>query len=66
MIIYHQNNVGAFKGNHVFYNLHHGYASYVVGAETAAPSGRIMSSLAGGGGLVFKGGMARKGGGLAA
>jgi len=33
---------------------------------TAAPSGRIMSSLVGGGGLAGPGGMAGEGGGLAA
>ena len=34
-------------------------------SESGAPSGRIMSSLAGGGGLAHKGGIAGQGGGLA-
>lgn len=38
---------------------------YVSWTAPAAPSGRIMSSLAGSGGLVGAGGIAGEGGGLA-
>ena len=41
------------------------YGSFVGKTEEGAPTGRIMSSLAAGGGLVSKGGIAGKSGGLA-
>ena len=44
MIVYHQNNVAAFAGNHVYYMLRpHGYASYLVSVTSAAPSVTIIA-----------------------
>jgi len=41
------------------------YGSFAGKTEEGAPTGRIMSSLTAGGGLVNKGGIAGKHGGLA-
>ena len=63
MIVYHQNNIAAFKGNQVFYDL--SVISARITATSAGPTGRIMSSLAYHGGLAGSGGIAGQGGGLA-
>lgn len=65
MIIHHQTNVAAFAGNHRYWFLPNQIIVYRITASTAPPSGRIMSSLAAGGGLAGKGGIAGDSGGLA-
>jgi hypothetical protein len=45
MIIYHQNNVAAFKGNHVFYTPYYHYASWRF-TKTSAVAGVTIISQA--------------------
>lgn len=66
MIIYHQSNVAAFAGNHTTYWPLNPIGLSRISVTSAAPTGRIMSSMVGPGGLAAKGGLAGEGGGLAA
>ena len=68
MIIYHQNNIAAFAGNHRYYtSMQNIFIPWNrVSITSAAAPGRIMSSIVGSGGLVARGGIAGAGGGLAA
>ena len=67
MIIYHQNNVAAFVGAHIWYFQFQPVLQSRISVTTVAPAaGRIMSSLVAAGGLAARGGIAGEGGGLAA
>ncbi len=67
MIIYHKNHVAAFTGAHIWYWPLNPLVKQHdrIAISPAAAAGRIMSSLAGSGGLAYKGGIAGIGGGLA-
>jgi len=60
---YHNNRV--FGRQVVYVPLRRLLVKHIVDMPAVVPSGRIMSSLAGAGGLAAKGGIAGKGGGLA-
>lgn len=66
MIIWHQNNIAAFAGNHIYIDMMRSFVVQQIASVAVAPSGRIMSSMAGAGGLAHRGGIAGLGGGLAA